>query len=264
MISKSVLKAFGINSSGKPLDGGQETSWKFGNIVLKPIEDEVYYSFTAEVFNRLQPKEYRISRPILSVNNKYVEDGYGATQFESGIDIDTAVKEKLLVSKYLHQDLKDLKLMTLPKSNDPWTKANNVLWRNHLLPDYWDEKRRSFCEELLSKLLPIDAEHQLIHGDLGGNVLFHDNLKPLVIDFSPTIAPVEYADAIILCDSIAWAGVDIETINYLEPIEYHKPFIQHAVAFRVLTIAFNEKYTYERLVEEWKAYKKIWDYICEI
>lgn len=264
MISKYVLDSFSISAPGKALAGGQETSMKFGDIVLKPVDDEMYYSFTAEVFNRLQPKEYRISRPILSVNSKYVEDGYAATRFETGIDIDSAIKEKLIISKHLHQDLKELKIMELPKSDDPWTKANNVLWRGTLLPDYWDKERKEICENLLSQLPSMDTEYQLIHADLGGNILFDDNLKPLVIDFSPTIAPVEYADAIIVCDSIAWADQDVEIISYLEPIVHYKSFIQYAIAFRVLTIALNENYDNERLLEEWKAYKKLWNYVKEI
>ncbi len=42
--------------------------------------------------------------------------------------------------------------------------------------------RRSSLNALLAALEPVPAPSQLMHGDLTGNVLFHDALPPLIID----------------------------------------------------------------------------------
>jgi len=50
----------------------------------------------------------------------------------------------------------------------------------------------------------ITLTNQIIHGDLCGNILFHETLSPVVIDFSLDYRPREYAEAILIADSIAW------------------------------------------------------------
>lgn len=261
MIPSHVKTAFNVTGHGKHLAGGQDTSYLFDTIVIKPVDDAQYYEFTAQIFAQLQPVNYRISKPIKSNQGTYVVSGYAATRYERGVDCDSAIKEKLAASTLLHKDLKALNITQLPESHDPWTKANNVLWRGAHLPKNWSTEILSFCHSLLDHLERITDDYQLIHGDLGGNVFFDEELSPLVIDFSPTIAPKKYADAIIVCDSIAWAGVDLQSIELLQPLDAYKPYIKYAIAFRILTIAFAMNNNYDRLKEEWLAYKKIWSYI---
>ena len=38
--------------------------------------------------------------------------------------------------------------------------------------------------------------------------MFHDQLPPAVIDVSPFWRPVEYADAIVVADALAWGDAD--------------------------------------------------------
>lgn len=45
--------------------------------------------------------------------------------------------------------------------------------------------------------------------------MFDKTLSPLIIDFSPTIAPVEYAEAILVCDCIAWQGSAISEMELI-------------------------------------------------
>jgi hypothetical protein len=146
-------------------------------------------------------------------------------------------------------------------SSDPWTKSHQVLWHSKSIDDIIQSDKRTFCKKLLKDLPSIECDYQLIHSDLGGNILFHKELKPLVIDFSPAFAPKEYAEAIIICDSIAWAGCKLEKIELLKPLSKYKPFILYAIAFRLLTIGFFDSHGMERLETEWQSYQPIWDYI---
>jgi hypothetical protein len=46
----------------------------------------------------------------------------------------------------------------------------------------------------------------LIHGDLTGNVLFHDELPPAIIDFTPYWRPLEFQSAVVVADALVWEG----------------------------------------------------------
>ena len=47
---------------------------------------------------------------------------------------------------------------------------------------------------------------QVLHADLGGNVLFADasGLPPAIIDVSPYFRPRPFADAVLVADAVAW------------------------------------------------------------
>jgi hypothetical protein len=61
---------------------------------------------------------------------------------------------------------------------------------------------------LLAALRPVRLPAQLIHGDLGGNVLFAPGQPPAVIDFSPYWRPAGLALAIAAVDALTWSGAD--------------------------------------------------------
>jgi hypothetical protein len=61
---------------------------------------------------------------------------------------------------------------------------------------------------LLAALRPVRLPAQLIHGDLGGNVLFAAGEPPAVIDFSPYWRPVGLALAVAAVDALTWSGAD--------------------------------------------------------
>lgn len=52
-----------------------------------------------------------------------------------------------------------------------------------------------------------------MHGDLGGNVVFHETLPPAVIDVSPYWRPAGYADAIVVADAVAWGRAGDELVH---------------------------------------------------
>ena len=62
--------------------------------------------------------------------------------------------------------------------------------------------------ELLALVQPVSLPNQLIHGDMTGNILFHDPFVPAVIDMAPYWRPAAFATAIIVVDSIVWERAD--------------------------------------------------------
>ncbi|QUI25306.1 hypothetical protein HZI73_24725 [Vallitalea pronyensis] len=259
MIPNRVLKSFRVDKVGVPLEGGQSTSVKYGDIVIKPIEDEHYYNYSSNIFYHLDNHGYRISRPIKNNQGQFVIDNYGASRYEPGKHDLSRIEDILEVSELLHRDLKGLNIKHVPVFENPWAKAQEVLWRDAKLPHHWDDKVYEIICPMLQQLKKLEVEYQLIHSDLGGNVLFCEGKEPLVIDFSPTFAPLGYADAIIISDNIAWDGLAMSTLKRLNKYKDYKEYIKFAVAFRVLTIAFFECGV-ERLEEEYNTYKSIWQY----
>src|SRR5690348_13460144 len=55
----------------------------------------------------------------------------------------------------------------------------------------------------------------LIHGDLGGNVLFAPGQPPAVIDFSPYWRPAGLALAVAAVDALTWSGADPAILDQL-------------------------------------------------
>lgn len=263
MISDKVLKEFNIQGKGVELDGGQATSQRYGDIVIKPVDEEEYANYSSSVFYDLEPEGYRISKPLKSISDKFVVEGYLANKYEPGEHDFTRIEDMIAVSNKLHADLRKLHTKSIPDFNNPWAKAQSNLWRGNQLPQYWEYEVRKLCSNLIKDLKPLGLPYQLIHSDLSGNVLFHDTLQPLIIDFSPAYAPYEYANALIVCDNIAWGDLKLESIELLKPHKLYKEVIKYAVAFRVLTTAYFNEASIEGLRSEWANFKSIWDYVSD-
>ncbi len=261
MVHEDILKKFNISGEAEQLEGGQGTSVRVGNAVFKPIENIPAHIFIASAWNQLESENYRVVKHLVSNNNSFVEMGWGATSFEPMQEDNTALEKKLLASKYLHDDLAKLGILTLPFSDDPWTRANKTLWHNLPYVQHKNEDVDAVCTMILENLKPLDDEYQLIHADLAGNTLFCEDGSPIIIDFSPAIAPVTYAHSILIVDSVAWKNAPIESLKLLEPYGEYTEFIKYAIAFRVLTGAYQESEGFHDALTEWEAYKNIWDLV---
>ena len=85
---------------------------------------------------------------------------------------------------------------------------------------------------LLARRRAVEVASQLVHGDLGGNVLFDDELPPAVIDLSPYWRPAPYADAIVVADAVAGEGAPDELVDaHLR--RHGEQLLLRAVLFRV-------------------------------
>jgi uncharacterized protein (TIGR02569 family) len=99
----------------------------------------------------------------------------------------------------------------LGRDGNQWTIADQVAWGERdpgsvlaTAPAPLARQLRS----LLAALRPVRLPAQLIHGDLGGNVLFAPGQPPAVIDFSPYWRPAGLALAVAAVDALTWSGAD--------------------------------------------------------
>ena len=76
---------------------------------------------------------------------------------------------------------------------------------------------------------------QLIHGDLGGNVLFHDQLPPAIIDFSAYWRPVGFASAIVVADALVWQDANARLLASVSHIDDFGQYLIRALIYRAVT-----------------------------
>ncbi|RXZ78615.1 hypothetical protein EBB07_26255 [Paenibacillaceae bacterium] len=263
MLSEEVIHSFNLKGEIMPLPGGQNTSVRVNNAVLKPVEDVQHSERLLTIIDSLNPHGYRLSKPVRSNKGTFVSEGWICTQFEHGQEVNGLVKEKLQASRLFHHDLSTILVSNLPQVVDnAWAKAHRIAWQTAELPKEVHIETRQIITELLLKVrLQEDYTLQVVHADLAGNILFDEVLPPLIIDFSPTIAPVEYAEAILVCDCIAWQGSKASEIDVLPNHEFYKEMVIRAVVFRLAVEAIFSGKDFDRFIQQYRLFKPIVDYI---
>jgi hypothetical protein len=76
---------------------------------------------------------------------------------------------------------------------------------------------------------------QLIHGDLGGNVLFAHDRPPAIIDFAPYWRPAAFAAAIVVANALIWEGADTSLIAAVRHIDDFPQYRLRALVYRAVT-----------------------------
>jgi uncharacterized protein (TIGR02569 family) len=214
-----VLDAFGAVGTPTPLAGGTGGSWRAGALVLKPLEGaEREIPWQTELFQAIEQDGFRIAAPLPDVI-----DGWTAAPYLEGRHEPSRWRDIITVGERLHAALAAVPRpdAIIDPRTSPWVIGDRVAW---------GELPYDGIDDLLAALEPVDAPAQLIHGDLTGNVLFHDTLPPAIIDFAPYWRPTEYATAIIVTDAVLWEDAPSELLR-----EAHPQYLLRALIFRGVT-----------------------------
>lgn len=113
-----------------------------------------------------------------------------------------------------------------------WAIGDKAAW-GELSAERWADL--SPLDALIAALEPVAAPSQVIHGDLTGNVLFHDGLPPLVIDLSPYWRPPVFATAIIAADALVFQGAGADLVETLLEEENFAQCLLRALIYRMVT-----------------------------
>ncbi|MCK4541011.1 MAG: hypothetical protein KAU17_02135 [Spirochaetales bacterium] len=252
-----IIKAF--NCSGKPekLDGGQRQSYKVGDLVFKPIDDRERYSSNCGILLQIECSGFRLSMPQTSIYGDFVYKGWAATKFEPGEHINGNWREKLEIAGKFHGALKKLSNIDILKGEDIWSKAHSIAWEETKLPDDIDDGIQRHLNILFTNYRKLDYINQIIHGDLCGNILFHKDHEPLIIDFSPSLRPREYAESILIADAIAWENAPVSIIELLPVSIKYKQMLLRAVNFRLIVDALFYKDNYDLFFEDFSRFEPL-------
>jgi uncharacterized protein (TIGR02569 family) len=228
-----VVTAFGLRGAPAPLAGGQGRSWRVGRAVLKPVDVvAAELDWQAELFGRISGDGFRIARPILARGGATSAGGWHAQEMLPGRHMHRWA-DIVEVGMRFHAALSgEPRPSFLDERLDPWAIGDRVAWEE--LPA-GDHARSPHVSLLLRARRPVDAPSQLIHGDLGGNVLFDDPQPPAIIDFSPYWRPPAFASAIVVADALVWEGADDSILATLSGVDAGAQFLVRALIYRSVT-----------------------------
>jgi hypothetical protein len=214
-----VLAAFGVDGVPELLPGGTGRSWRVGSLVVKPLDhpaEEI--AWQAETLASVEQDGFRVAllRP-------QVVDGWIAAEFVAGAHEPGRWLEIIAVGECLHAALAHLPRphAILDSRTNPWSIGDRVAWGEAPFPE---------LDDVLAALEPVADKSQLIHGDLTGNVLFHDELPPAIIDFAPSWRPPAFASAIVVADALCWESAPEELAEVVD-----RQYLLRALVYRAVT-----------------------------
>lgn len=240
-----MLAAFGASGSVPvPLAGGQGTAWRAGEIVLKPTESRQAARWTAGLYSTLSGSGFRVPRPVRSACGDWMAEGWVAWQWLPGAPADwRGVSPRwgqlLTVSLAFHAALAGIPAPSwLGRDGTQWTVGDQVAWGEcdpGPILESAGERVGGQIRSLLSVLRPVHLPSQLMHGDLGGNVLFADGEPPAVIDFSPYWRPPGLAIAVAAVDALQWSRADPVILGQLAGEPELDQLLARALVYRQVT-----------------------------
>jgi uncharacterized protein (TIGR02569 family) len=260
--SAKALQAFGVNTEPVLLSGGQGTSYRAGNIILKPADSAEETSWIAEVYKELKQDGFRIAHYLESTTGEWVVDGWFAQEFLAGKHSNARWKEAIETCKIFHRALLEIpRPAFLDAKTDPWSVADRVAWQEQPLMCYPELKQA--LDELFSVIRPVSLPKQMIHGDFTMNILFADNLPAAVIDFSPYWRPAEFAIAIIIVvDALVWEGADASILDYADDIVEINQMLARAEIRRIMEIDGHYRQYGKNGLKAIEAHRKVVELIC--
>jgi uncharacterized protein (TIGR02569 family) len=230
-----VLAAFGADGQPTPITGGRGTAWRAGAIVLKPMD--IYpeqLAWQAGLLDMLSEgaEGFRLARSVRRVDGGgLLADGWYAQEWLAGEherrwDAVISAGERLTEAM-----IRVPRPVFLDARDDPWAEADRIAWGGApggAAPD------PPYVERLTGLRRRVDLPSQLIHGDLGTNVLFAPGEPPGIIDFTPYWRPAGYQSAIVVVDALAWEGADGSILELVAHVEELLQLLVRALIFRTV------------------------------
>lgn len=251
-----VLSAFGISGNPRLLEGGEGTTYVAGNVVLKPVASEIETNWRSNLLSSLPQVGFRIARSLKTIDGNWTCEGWEASTFVEGQPTKSRWKEKIEVSRKFHAQLQNIdKPAFIDLATHPWAISDRMVWGEQ--PLEYSDRLKPVMQQLEAMTKPVTLPSQLIHGDMTGNILFHDSLDPAVIDFSPYWRPAEYATAIIIVDSIVWDGVDQSLLLEMENRTDMNQLLIRATMWRIKTTEEYIKQYGKGLIDHVDAYQPL-------
>ncbi len=232
--SAEVLTAFAARGWPTPLDGGQGSSWKVGDLVVKPRDlGEAELEWQAELLASIPRDGFRVALPRRATNGSLVVDGWCAWERVPGRHEPRRWLEIIAAGERFHAAAAHVpRPEFIGQRTDAWSIGDRVAWGDLPISRFGQVKH---LPRLSAALRPIDQPSQLIHGDLTGNVLFAEGVPPAVIDFSPYWRPAAFAAAIVVGDALIWEGADARILDAVGHIDQFAQFLLRALIYRAVT-----------------------------
>lgn len=231
--SREVLAAFGSDGDPGPLPGGRGLAWRVGDLAFKPLDaSPAELDWQATVLPSIPMEGFRLSFPQRTVGGELVVDGWTAWSYLPGEHRTARWPDVIAVGDRFHRAMAGLARPSFVAARtDPWAIGDRVAWGEASVDPYRDVPH---VARLVDRLGPVEAQSQLIHGDLTGNVLFADALPPAVIDLSLYWRPAAFATAIIVADALVWEGADDSLLQSVADFDDFGQVLVRALLYRLV------------------------------
>ncbi len=237
-----VAAAFGADPSRlRRLAGGQDRTWYDGDVVLKPADNPVEHSWVCDVFSVWDGScGVLVPEPIRAPNGSWVYAGWAAHRFIAGRDATMHQDSGLIrtASEVFHDEVHPLQPPAfLDTRTDAWSAGDRVAWEG--AEPTGDAQTVDQIDRLRAAFRPVRAAAQIIHGDIGGNVLA-TGAGPAVIDWPPYYRPVGFALAVAASDAVRWEGLPVAFLDeWADSAEWYE-LVARALVFRLATAGIRE------------------------
>jgi uncharacterized protein (TIGR02569 family) len=237
-----VLAAFGAVAGPEPLPGGMGVAWRAGDLVLKPVDHVDVHDWICDVQDGWTSEAVRVPQPVRPVGgNGWSVAGWGAHRWLPGTTARAGVDPHRFRAgvEAFHAAVAHLEPPeVLRRRDDAWARADRVAF------DGEEPVGSAEVLELLlrarSALRPITLPVQVVHGDVGGNTLWHDELAPGLIDFSPYHRPAGWPLAVAAMDAVCWEDADPALLDRWSDLDEWDQLLLRAVVFRLATRGIGE------------------------
>jgi uncharacterized protein (TIGR02569 family) len=247
-----VCADFGVLDAPVALTGGQGGAWRVGRLVLKRvgrdpvIAEQQRWLGTALDGWPVAPghgggtwptvaSTVRVAVPVAAANGTWVVGGWAATTFLDGQPAGWDWAAVLDAGRRFHEAVAHLPRPTfLRRRESPWDTGDRMAWDER--PLHVGPALRPLCLRLAAALRPVpELRPQLVHGDLGGNVLVLPDGTPAVIDLSPYWRPPGWALAVVAVDALAWGDADPSVLDLLADEPEIEQLLLRAMLYRLVT-----------------------------
>lgn len=227
-----VVDAFGLTGVVTPTQGPDV--WRVGPSALKRVDHQAAVEWICGLLTGRQPASgFRLPTPIAAKDGRWVVDGWAASTWIAGAEDGSRWRAILDTADRFHDWLSDLQRPAwLDDIDDPWRTADRMAWDEQpieVLPPFVP-----LIEELASMQGSITPASQLIHGDLTGNVLFAEGLRPGIIDPTLYWRPLGYATAVVAVDCFEWEGVGHDVLDHVAATPDGAQLLVRAALFRII------------------------------
>jgi uncharacterized protein (TIGR02569 family) len=237
--SAEVLEAFGASVQAHPAERGMGRTWIAGDLVLKQIDLEEEHEWVCGVYDEWSCDHVAVARP-LRADGRWSFRGWGAQVLLPGGTARAGDDPGWFrdVHAAFHEAVAGLpRPGFLDHRDDPWTYGDRVAWEDEA-PEGAPGTLR-LLTRALARLAPIEVTDQVVHGDLGGNVL-RDGDRAAVIDWPPYWRPAAWALAVVATDAVCWEGADESLLDNWSRGEAWAQLLLRAAIYRLATRGRNE------------------------
>ena len=232
-----ALRAFGVRVEPVLLDGGQRRTWRAGDVVLKPVEEPDEHAWLCETYDAWPARDVvRVPQPLRTADGAWDAHGWAAHRWLDGTTArcrDDPEAFRRTVDAF-HDVTADLpRPAFLDERDDAWSFGDRVAWEG-LAPQGTPEVL-ALLDEALAGLRPVSSPSQVVHGDVGGNVLRAPGLPDAVIDWPAYHRPRGLALAVAAGDAVAWEGAPEAFLDRWADVPEWGQLVLRAVVARIAT-----------------------------